>query len=450
MKPNQQTATIAWHTTRARQMMTRLLAYRGLGPDSIDESKPTLAERIAADWQLSITDVVAVTEVIQAFTGSDKSSYYRSRSGAAETLAINIDHCESFHAGAEFPEYASFADDPVIGSRWVANADDAMLMTLGHELAHHVAMLISTARHENITPHGNVFQSAYRLIREHAVNPMLDANGSQDLQRLQSRHEFRLLRKLRALKQMAEDDRSNQNEAERAVTQLANLLQKHGIDDVSELDKKPLHFIERHVPVIGQGNFKALLHIAFDVAHFCGVEALIHSTRWLAGTLHGDWDRPPAQSIGFFGAPADVEMAVYLSQLIEETLQRELDAYRGSHDYKRERANGRHPGTLNSAFRSAYILTLQHRLRSERKHLEDSWHHANPTARALVEQRAKALREALQTRYPRTGTARQLTSGKARSRSANKAGRNAAGRFNLNRPVANGRRLRLPRGSKEA
>ena len=451
MTSEPQTATLDWHTARARQMMTRLLAYRGCGAATTRDTAPALVERIATTWRLGIADIAAVTTVIQTFSASDKSSYYRCKAGTAEELAVNIDHCDAYQAGGEVPEYASFADDPMIGSRWVAHADDAMLMTLGHELAHHVVMLIESAHsgaHEQpSTPHGAVFQSAYRLIREHGVNPMLDENGSQDVQRLRARHESRLLRKLRALKQMAEDARSNQNEAERAVTQLANLLQKHGIEDVTELNTQPLHFIERHVPVIGRGNFKPLLHIGFDVAHFCGVEALIHSTRWLAGTLHGDWDSPPAQSIGFFGAPADVEMAVYLSELIDETLQREINFYRRSNAYRSERERGRHPGTLNAAFRHAYIKTLQHRLRTEREALESSWQNAQPTATSLVEQRATAVRSALQAKYPKVGTARQRAGSNAQSRSAHKAGQKAAGRFNLNRPVSQGPMPHLPHRS---
>jgi hypothetical protein len=424
-----------WHQMRAEQMMSRLLARQQEARRRRKDADDSLATRIATTWNLAVADVVRVVEVIKTFGHSDAASHYRSIGGEPEVLAINMDHCEAFHAGGEFPEYASFADDPVIGSRWIAHPDDALLMTLGHELAHHVATLVSAATGESIQPHGAVFQAAYRLIREHGVNPMLDENGSPDFQRQRTRHELRLRRKLQALKRMAEDDRSNRNEAERAVAQLTHLMQKHGIDDLHALEQRPVHFVERYVPVVSRGNFKPLLHICFDVARFCGVEALIHSTKWLNGTLRGDWRSPPAQCIGYFGAPQDVDMAVYLSELIEDALQRELASYRQSDGYQRERARGRHAGTLNASFRQGYLDTLKTRLRAARDTVEKNWQAEQPKASSIMVQHNAALQAALQDRYPRVGTARQRTNGRARSRSARHAASSAAQRFNLNRPV---------------
>lgn len=440
-----------WDHARARQAMTRILRYRDAASsdDQTEDVRGTLLERLATSFAVDTQTILSIVDLTRAFRHPDRRSHYRTVNRQPAGLAVNMTLCDDYRDGGEFPEYAGFADDTIIGSRWVAHEDEALLMTLGHELAHHVVALRELAADplssSDEAHHGPAFQETYRVIRQFAINPILDEFAASTATQGKKRHVSRLASKLQALRKMAEDPSSNRHEAERAVNQLSHLLAKHGIEDLDRLDFEAPQFIERFVPVASHSGYKPLLHIAFDIGRFCGVETLIHSSRWLAGTLYTDWDKAPAQTIGYFGAPGDVAMAVYLSELIYLSLYRELQAYRQSDAYRRERQCGRHPGTLRSSFRTAFMQQLCYRLRGARESVENAWLTDTPSAQALVTQRAHAIQQALQQRYAKIGSARQRRVAGVRSRSALSAGRAAANRFNLNRPVTSPQQKQLPK-----
>ena len=82
-------------------------------------------------------------------------------------------------------EYKSFARDPVIGATSVANTTQAALVAVAHELAHVVQFcrdnmewpglegLVSDRLPENTRPHGYLFTTVYRALRQGYVNHFL-------------------------------------------------------------------------------------------------------------------------------------------------------------------------------------------------------------------------------------------------------------------------------------
>lgn len=423
-----------WHYQYCRSLLMQLLAY---GPIIDDEygwssSLMRLLGQLLGVSEVKIADVTYILSVTRTHSGI---SFHKSQLGVPIELAINFGGLERYETGAEFEEYASFADDPVIGNRWAQNVDEAILLTLGHELAHYVVALETGSK--KTKPHGKEFKAAYRAIRQCAVNPMLDEFAQDEVQRTNARYEARLIKKIAALKKMSEDKTSNENEAERAVVQLEALMVKHGLTSSDmPIAAKP-HIVERTVPIFARDRYKPLLHYCWAVAKFCGVEAVIH-TRDLRPVSKARREHAYPRSnqyLTYFGAAADVEMAVYLSELIFRSLFDESDNYRQSQQYKAERANGHHPRTLISSFRRAFVGRIGRRLSEARETVEQQWVDAHTENKDLMVQKDAALRALFNSKYPRLASSRELNSGTSTVGSAQSAGRSAADKVNFSRPA---------------
>jgi len=76
-------------------------------------------------------------------------------------------------------EYANYSKDKVIGSRPVKNMEEALWISVAHEVAHHVQYAqcprIKRFRKNYRKPHGDCFKTIYRYLRKDFINPMLDA-----------------------------------------------------------------------------------------------------------------------------------------------------------------------------------------------------------------------------------------------------------------------------------
>ena len=351
---------------------------------------------------------------------------------AGGVIHINFGGLEQFENGGEYPEYASYAADEVIGSRYVQNEDEYLIMSCGHELAHFVVGLMH--RRSEIRPHGAEFREVYRLIREQAINPMLDEFAQSAAERAADAFNARLRTKLAALRKMAEDASSNEHEAERAMHQMQALMKKYGIDAINEAEPSATRFIERQVPVLSEGAYKPLQHLFGDIGTFCGCEAVIttHQIRVRRGV--GTSASGTRKVVKYFGAPEDVEMAIYLSRILVSALFRETENYRGSQDYAAERAAGVAPRTLIFAFRRAFVDRMNTRLRMARRDIEADWCSHDASTTALVTDRKAALRKSFEARYPRLGSL-SLSSSGSQNAAAEGAGRSAANRVNLSRPL---------------
>ncbi len=434
----------SWHYEFCRSLLVRLLARKPVLVKPAIQQRHLLA-LLASEFQLSEARLGGVVDLLAVTRSASGISFLRSEDGRPTELAINYGGVEQYEQGGEFVEYASYAADPVIGSRWVQNPEEALLLTLGHELAHYVvALLPGDTKHQ---PHGDAFKTVYKLIRGCALNPMLDEFAQDERQRAASRAENRLIKKINALRKLSSDATSNEHEAERALIQLQALMAKHGLDDSAEVSTEKLHVIERTVPVFKRDNYKALLHVAWAISQFCGVESVVHRQALQARTAHGV-DRSfscSAEYLSYFGAAADVAMAVYISELVYHALFLACDSYQASDTYRQERLAGHHHRALVSAFRRAFVDRINARLQEARQTVEAQWVESLADGRALMAQKDAELTALFKKRYPKLSSARALNSRAGGVSSALNAGQDAANRVNLNRPAERDVRLALPR-----
>lgn len=408
-----------WHLEHACNLLFTVL------------KKNQLESLLGEQFGVTTAQLKAAARNLRVFRTPTGRSFHQGHPGTPGTIAINFGAREEVENGGEYTEYPAYAADPIIGNRWVQNEDEHLIMTIGHELAHFVTGL--AWRDERVKPHGDEFKRVYRFIRECSVNPLLDEFAQSAADRAHDQFQQRLRVKLNALRKMAEDETSNEHEAERALKQMQALMEKHGIENLADAETVGTRFIERQVPVLSEGNYKPLQHLFGGIARFCGVESVI-SSRPGAGYFHAASGKGSRKVVKYFGAPEDVEMAIYLSRIIVTVLFTETRAYRSSDAYRQELNRGVHAKTLIFAFRRAFVGRMCARLEAARTEVEGEWASQGDTAQALVTQRKAALRSSFQERYPRLGTLSISTSGK-RNDSARKAGLSAADRVNLGRPV---------------
>jgi len=434
-----------WHLQYVRALLIKLLKHRSETGSKLSQRGPELAAFLSQELDTPISKIVSVLNILSVTRTTSGISFHRTRNGLPTELAVNFGQLEIYQEGAELTEYASFNGDEVIGGRWVQNEEEALLMILGHELAHHVVCCKWDRR--EVKPHGEEFKRVYRLIRLQAVNPLLDEFAMDELDRKRSRYDKRLITKLSALRKMATDKTSNENEAERAMRQLEGLLSKHELSSSSLDGYYVPHFIERTVPVISRDNYKPILHILWDLSNFCDVEAVIHTQSLRSLTYRSrSHFKHETQFITFLGAPADAEMAVYLSEVIHQTLFDETQRYRDSSEYQNARAEGYHPRTLIFSFRRAFLSRLASRLRDSKETIENSWCNDIAKEKELMVQKKSELKNLFEKRYPNLRSSRDLSSSSGTVASASERGLSAANRVNLNRPLETARNLAMGHG----
>jgi predicted SprT family Zn-dependent metalloprotease len=433
-----------WHLDFCRTLILQLLSRGPIKDPEKDESHGNLASLLAKRAGVPGVEIVRVKDILVVTRTYTGISHHQSFAGVPIGLTVNFGGLENFLGGAEFEEYESFKSDPVIGSRWVQNVEEAILMTLGHELAHHVVAL----QHKNkpTKPHGAEFKEAYQLIRRFAVNPMLDEFAVDAKQRTAAQFEARLIKKIHALQKMATDATSNENEAERALAQMQALKSKYGLADTLLSDDSKPHVIERTVPVVQREGYKALTHLCWSIARFCGVEAVWHPGRltcWEEKNNELHKFRWSYEYITYFGSSSDTEMAVYLSELIFHSLFEESKRYRTTENYREGLVAGHKSRTLVFSFRRGFVARINRRLDEGRKAVREEWVASRADGRELMTHKDSVLQALFKQRYPKLGQMRDTSSSSVSIGSANKAGRSAADRVNLNRPVGQNRPLAL-------
>ena len=99
--------------------------------------------------------------------------------GGSNIIQINLSywqHCKGYpHYETE---YKSYDKDPVIGGRIVNSREEALWLSVSHELAHHIQFAhcprIKRFKHTYRKPHGDCFKAIYRYLRRDLVNPILN------------------------------------------------------------------------------------------------------------------------------------------------------------------------------------------------------------------------------------------------------------------------------------
>lgn len=414
-----------WNLEQARRLYAHLLQRPCPGSGRVEQ-------HLNAMYQLNgLSHFIELITVSSTPSGRSRFRYMKSKPSIPIELEINHGNLARFYGGGTYEEYQRYADDPVIGSRAVNNAEEALVMKIGHELAHLIVALSPTFADAAPKPHGAEFQAVYREIRSCAVNPWLDESApNQD-----DKHSQRLIRKLNRLRAMAEHEQSNPYEAERAMSQLNTLMDRHNLHGLSLESPLNTRFCERVVPIYAEGNFKPLMHLVWPIAKFAGVVAVT------AGKDNVAQGSGSSQRIVFFGEPANLEMAVYLAEVLQRACRVDTEAYRASESYRTDRLQGHSAGSLLSAFRQGWRMKLTQRLYGAYWDRQEETEQ-DPKRNAVALVRDEKLQAAFHKRFPHLGTARTATYKPIKSNNAHGAGSAAADRVNLNRPVGAGGMIR--------
>lgn len=114
----------------------------------------------------------------EALTNCVVKTKYRSQASNGGAARICIDMQRYRSKLSSFKEYASFADDPVIGNIPDCNDRELLLKCLvAHEVAHHVQYRYGPhtrwLKNNYQKPHGDGFKNIYRELRRTLVNPKI-------------------------------------------------------------------------------------------------------------------------------------------------------------------------------------------------------------------------------------------------------------------------------------
>ena len=98
--------------------------------------------------------------------------------GGRNIIQINLSywqHCKGYPHYER--EYASYDADPTIGGVTVNSLEEALWLTVAHEVSHHIQRRycpnIRRFRNTHSKPHGDCFKAIYRYLRRDLVNPIL-------------------------------------------------------------------------------------------------------------------------------------------------------------------------------------------------------------------------------------------------------------------------------------
>lgn len=145
------------------------------------------------EYPLNITrshveKAVKVTRVVNKAVGG---ATYAGR----HVIQINLNYWQHRKGAGIEVEYAAFAKNKVYGDRVVTDKDDRLLISVAHEVSHHVQRGAMKSKGIYKKSHGDGFQRIYRWLRQDLVNPIIDAKIAE-LEKKQQ------LRKMAKLKQM--------------------------------------------------------------------------------------------------------------------------------------------------------------------------------------------------------------------------------------------------------
>jgi len=97
--------------------------------------------------------------------------------GGRDDIQINLSYWQHKNGRHFQHEYKAFNECPVIGGRWCENLEQALWMTVAHEVAHHVQYtkgpICRWLKKHYQRAHGRGFQAVYGILRSAVVNPLL-------------------------------------------------------------------------------------------------------------------------------------------------------------------------------------------------------------------------------------------------------------------------------------
>lgn len=97
--------------------------------------------------------------------------------GGSHVIQINLNYWQHRKVPTFQKEYDAFNKCPVIGGRRVETLEQALWITVAHEVAHHVQRSKGPScrwlKAHYKKPHGRGFREIYTILRSQIVNPML-------------------------------------------------------------------------------------------------------------------------------------------------------------------------------------------------------------------------------------------------------------------------------------
>ncbi len=181
------------------------------------------------EYELGITkaDVDKAVEVTRVVDKNFCGATY----GGAHVIQINLQYWQhSTKPGIE-TEYASFNNHPVIGQCEVSDIFDRLMITVAHEVAHHVQrrILPRVKRFKGLhqKPHGKGFKKIYFYLRRDLVNPAIKAKQAEQVEQPEPKKETKNER----FKRLAE---KRVNKLIKQMELLGNLSNKNNYSYTSE------------------------------------------------------------------------------------------------------------------------------------------------------------------------------------------------------------------------
>lgn len=444
---------------RAR-IQALLLELLGL---NINTGKPSGPYRETLDSHLcrtfGVTDswIANLAENIVVSSGGDHRSWGGTKAGLPY-VEVNLSGVLADAAQGRFTEYASFADDPKIGNAIVHTEDQAIMLTLAHELAH--AVHTDMERRQIATdnkPHGQQWKAIYGEIRD-TVNKYLSLCSESVVDHALSKSEKRLHSKILKLKAMAEHENSNENEAQRAQAQLSVLLDRLG-KDMSELTEDPasMSIVQRFyplTPIPKAGRGRNISDILFEVARLTDCQGLNHY-RYAGGI------GAKREFFSFTGTRQDTELAMFFAEQVDRQLRRDFAEFQQTPEYKATSAKT----AAKTDYLKAYSRSARQTIKAQReandrarrvaaKRAAKASFEANPEGQydmfneteapktqSLVQQsetKRDLIDAARRNLYPKLGTSRAKPARSPVDPNATAAGRNQGKAMSLNAPVSGG------------
>jgi len=232
-----------------------------------------------------------------------------------------------------------------------------------------------------------------------------------------------ILNRMKMFSERTIDNGCSEAEAMLAAKKLSELQAKYNVSltelDVQEMDFE-IHYFEagkRKHPVVCSLN---------GIRDFCQVEILMHSY-----TRRND---DTSGNISFFGAPHNVQNALYMVNLIKATMEQEFAQFKTQWEYQDLRMR-HHPQSIRSNFLNAMGYRIGDRLKRMAKDENQQVKEQSSTGTDLVVLAGQKRDLEHRKMFPRIGTARGRHSG---SGSAASAGAAAGDRASLSRGVGSG------------
>ena len=232
-----------------------------------------------------------------------------------------------------------------------------------------------------------------------------------------------ILKRMKMFSERTIDNGCSEAEAMLAARKLSELQTKYNVS-LTELDVQEMDF---EINYFEAGKRKHPVVCATSgIRDFCQVEILLHSYTRRSETTSGN--------ISFFGAPHNVQNALYLMNLIRATMEQEFSQFKTQWEYQDLRMR-HHPQSIRSNFLNAMGFRISERLKEMAQAEREQVKEQASTGTDLIVLADNKRVQAWRKMFP---SIRKSSGRNAGTGGAGAAGRAAGNRASLNRGVGSG------------